>query len=125
MSTPDADQVLDAAQRRAAALVAADAEALRSLMHPLLQWTTSKGDVLSWEQYIDSNTAGGLAWRSQRLEDTRVAVVGDTAILTARVIDEVERDGQDQTFALRLTQTWVRADAGWRCLAGHAGPEVV
>jgi hypothetical protein len=27
-------------------------------------------------------------------------------------------------LTLRLTQTWVRAEGGWRCLAGHAGPEV-
>jgi hypothetical protein len=51
-------------------------------------------------------------------------VVRDTAVLTALVIDEVERDGVDQTFILRLTQTWVRGSAGWQCLAGHAGPEL-
>jgi ketosteroid isomerase-like protein len=93
-------------------------------MHPALQWTTFQGEVLSHEQYVAGNTADGLTWRSQRLEDARVAVVGDTAIVSALVIDEVERDGRDQTFALRLTQTWVRADASWQCLAGHAGPKV-
>ena len=93
-------------------------------MHPALQWTTFQGDVLSREQYIAGNTAGGLAWRSQRLEGARVAVVGDTAVVSALVIDEVRRDGRDQTFALRLTQTWVRDDVGWQCLVGHAGPEV-
>jgi hypothetical protein len=34
----------------------------------------------------------------------------------------VTRDGQAQTFTLRLTQTWVRSPQGWQCLAGHAGP---
>jgi ketosteroid isomerase-like protein len=124
MSTPDVEQVLDAAQRRAAALVAGDADALRELMHPALQWTTFQGDVLTREQYIAGNTAGGLVWRSQRLEGARVAVVGDTAVVSALVIDEVRKDGRDQTFTLRLTQTWVRAEVGWQCLAGHAGPEV-
>jgi ketosteroid isomerase-like protein len=124
MSTPDAEQVLDAAQRRAAALAGRDAEALRALMHPALQWTTFKGDVLSRDQYIAGNTAGDLVWRSQRLEDPQVAVVGDTAILTALVIDEVHKDGRDQTFAVRLTQTWVRGEAGWQCLSGHAGPKL-
>lgn len=67
---------------------------------------------------------GVLTWRSQRLEDVRVVVVGETAVLTALVTDEVRKDGQDQSFTLRLTQTWVRAEGGWQSLAGHAGPEV-
>jgi ketosteroid isomerase-like protein len=124
MSTPAAQQVLAAAARRADALAAGDPEALRALMHPSLQWTTFKGDVLSREQYIAGNTGGGLAWRSQRLEDAHVVVVADTAVVTALAVDAVRKDGRDQTFTMRLTQTWVRASDGWQSLAGHAGPEV-
>lgn len=94
------------------------------LMHPSLQWTTFKGDVLSRDQYVAGNTGSNLRWRSQTLEGTHVAVVGDTAVLTAVVTDEVESGGREQTFTLRLTQTWVRIGSGWQCLAGHAGPEV-
>ncbi len=94
------------------------------MMHPSLQWTTFRGEVLSREQYIARNTGGVLIWRSQRLVAPRVVVVGDTAVLTALVTDEVRKDGLDQSFTLRLTQTWVRAKSGWQCLAGHAGPEV-
>ena len=114
-------EVIEAALRRAAALAARDETALRGLMHPGLQWTTFKGDVLSCEAYIAGNTRGELFWRAQRLEDVKVVVVGDTAVLTARVTDEVRRDGRDQVFRLRLTQTWVRTAEGWRCLAGQAG----
>jgi hypothetical protein len=124
MSTSEVEEVLLAAEQRAAALVAVDPEGLRALMHPCLQWTTFKGEVLSREQYLAGNTGGVLTWRSQRLEDVRVVVVGETAVLTALVTDEVCKDGQDQSFTLRLTQTWVRAVSGWQCLAGHAGPEV-
>jgi len=124
VSTSDVEQVLLAAEQRAAALAAGDLEALRALMHPALQWTTYKGDVLSRDQYIAGNTGGALTWRSQRLEGTRTVVVGDTAVLTALVTDEVRRDGQDESFTLRLTQTWVRAESGWQCIAGHAGPNI-
>lgn len=117
---PREQDVIEAALRRAAALAAGDEAALRRLMHPDLQWTTFKGDVLSYEQYIEGNTRGELLWRAQRLDDVRVAVVGDAAVLTASVTDEVRRDGRDQVFTLHLTQTWVRTSEGWRCLAGHA-----
>ena len=122
VSTGDSpeQEVTAAALRRAAALVDADTAALRLLMHPALQWTTLRGEVLGYADYIAGNTSGNLRWRAQRLADIKVAVAGDTAVLTAAVTDEVTRDDQDRSFHLRLTQTWVRTPAGWRCLAGHA-----
>jgi ketosteroid isomerase-like protein len=112
--------VIDAALRRAAALAAGDEVALRRLMHPDLQWTTYQGNVLGYEEYIEGNTRGALLWHAQRLAGVQVNVVGDTAVLTGWVTDEVSWDGRDQAFTLRLTQTWVRTAQGWRCLAGHA-----
>jgi ketosteroid isomerase-like protein len=117
---PAEQEVAAAARRRAMALAANDEATLRLLMHPDLQWTTFRGDVLRRDAYIEGNVRGRLVWLAQRLDDVRVAVVGDTAVLTARVTDEVRRDGQDQCFTLRLTQTWVRTPEGWQCLAGHA-----
>ncbi len=118
--TPASDEVAGAALRRAAALAAGDEAALRLLMHPGLQWTTFQGEVLGYAEYIARNTRGDLRWRSQRLDGITVVVAGDTAVLTSLVTDEVSQDGQDQSFQLRLTQTWVRTPEGWRCLAGHA-----
>jgi ketosteroid isomerase-like protein len=89
-------------------------------MHQDLQWTTLRGEVLGYEDYIAGNTSEDLVWRAQRLDDVKVTVVGDTAVLTAWVTDEVTRDGEDLSFRLRLTQTWVRTAEGWRCLSGHA-----
>ena len=114
------EEVIQAAQRRATALAAGDEAALRALMHPSLRWTTFRGEVLGYEDYIAGNTRADLRWRSQRLADIAVTVVGDAAVLTAAVTDEVTRDGGDLAFQLRLTQMWVRTDGGWRCLAGHA-----
>ena len=122
--TPDEGDVLAAAQERAAALAAGDADELRRLMHPELRWTTYTGVVLDRDAYVAGNTEGSLVWHEQRLERPLVTVVGDTAVLTAIVVDEVERDGTRETFRLRLTQTWVREHGTWRCLAGHAGPRV-
>jgi hypothetical protein len=114
------EEVTQAALRRAAALAAGDEAALRLLMRPGLRWTTFRGEVLGYEDYIADNTRGDLRWRSQRLSDVTVTVAGDAAVLTAAVTDEVTRDGQDLAFRLHLTQTWVRTEGGWRCLAGHA-----
>jgi Domain of unknown function (DUF4440) len=119
-STSAEEEVTAAAERRAAALVTRDEAALRHLMHPGLRWTNFRGEVLGYEDYINGNTRGNLRWRSQRLDGVTVVVVGDTAVLTATVTDEVTREGREQSFRLRLTQAWVRTPEGWRCLAGHA-----
>jgi len=103
MTTADVHEVIAAALRRADALAAGDADGLTALLHPSLRWTTFTGDVLTRDEYVTGNTAGGLTWRSQRLHDPVVVVVGDTAVLTAVVTDEVRRGGHDETNRLRLT----------------------
>jgi ketosteroid isomerase-like protein len=91
-------------------------------MHPQLRWTTRLGVILDRDAYIEGNTNGSLVWRAQRLEEPEVTVAGKVAILNAVVIDEVEVEGQAQTFCLRLTQTWVHEEGQWRCISGHASP---
>jgi ketosteroid isomerase-like protein len=116
--------VVAAAEQRAAALVRCDAAELRRLLHPDMIWTTHTGAVLDRETYIAGNTDGSLVWHDQRIEQAAVTVVGDAAMLTAMAVDEVERNGRRETFRLRLTQTWVRQDGVWQCVAGHAGPRL-
>ena len=120
----DEQQVLEAAQRRAEALVAADAVVLCQLMHEHLRWTTFQGDTLDRAAYVEGNTNGTVRWHGQRLDDVEVMVVADTAVLTAIAHDDVERDGAREMFTLHLTQVWIRDGSGWRCLGGHAGPRL-
>ena len=116
------EEILTAAERRSAALVARDADALRALHHPDLRWTTHRGEVRDRDRYIRGNTEGDLVWRAQRLTDADVVTVGDTAVLTALVHDEYERAGEPGAHAMRLTLVWVRENGTWRVLAGQAGP---
>jgi hypothetical protein len=53
-----------------------------------------------------------------------VVVFGDTAVLAAVAVDQVERDGRQESYRLRLTQTWIRDHGQWRCLSGHASPRI-
>jgi hypothetical protein len=120
-----AKAVVAAARMRSAALVAGDRRRLAALLHPQLRWTTYRGVVLDREQYLAANVGGDLIWVGQALQDIDVQVVGDAvAVLTALVVDVVGRDGLQETFRLRLTQTWVNTVGGWQCLSGHAGPQV-
>ena len=121
----DEKQVLDAAQARARALARGDAAALLGLLDERFRWTTHLGEVLDRTEYVARNTAGHTVWRSQDLSNPRVVVVGDTAVLHADVIDVVlSGSPEPEEFRMPMTQVWVRASGGWRCLAGHAGPRL-
>lgn len=116
-------EVIAAAEDRASALAAGDADRLRELLHEQFGWTTHMGETFDRSAYIRKNTEGQTAWRSQALAHPEVVVVGDTAVLRAEVTDEVVSAEDDiQTFRMPMTQVWVRAAGSWKCLAGHAGP---
>ena len=116
--------VLRAAKARADALASRDPASLLALLHPDFRWTTHTGDVLLREQYVEQNTQGELRWRGQRLQDPAVVHIADTAVLVATVVDDVQRGDQREEFRMPVTQTWVRVEASWLCLAGHAGPRL-
>ncbi len=119
-----AEQVRRAAASRADALAAADAERLEDLLHEEFRWTSHVGETYSREEYVRRNTAGPTVWRSQELLDVHVVVVGDTAVLHARAVDVVVKDGADVSFRMPVTQVWVREGSDWKNLAGHAGPRL-
>lgn len=117
-------EVIDAAQRRASALAAGDAELLAALLHAEFRWDTHTGAMYSRDEYLRRNTEGATVWRSQELTSVEVVVVGDTAVLFAEVTDVVLQENVPETFRMPMTQVWIRAGGGWRCLAGHAGPRL-
>jgi len=118
-----AQEVIKAAEDRASALAAGDAERLRELLHEQFRWTTHVGQIFDRSEYIHRNTEGLTVWRSQALSDSQVVVVGDTAVLYAEVTDVVlSAEDEPQTFRMPMTQVWLCVDGDWKCLAGHAGP---
>lgn len=117
-----ADEVVAAARRRARFLVRRDADALLDILHPEFVWTTHTGVLLARTAYVASNTTGSLRWLAQTLHDIDVTVVEKTAVLRCVVEDRVQRGAEEHQFRMPVTQTWVRGDRSWRCLAGHAGP---
>lgn len=121
---PDADEVLRAAQDRAAALAAGDAARLEALLHPDFRWTSHRGRVFDRAAYVEANTGGGTVWRGQGLDGCEVIVTGETAVLLAVADDEVVGPEGPVHHRMPVTQVWVRTADRWRCLGGHAGPRL-
>jgi ketosteroid isomerase-like protein len=118
-------QVIRAAEERAAALAEGDAERLSGLLHEDFRWTSHVGETYDRQEYVRRNTEGHTRWTSQVLRRPEVVVVGDTAVLRAEVTDVVlSAADASETFRMPMTQVWVRCGGDWKCLAGHAGPRL-
>ena len=120
----DHEAVLSAARERADAMAAGDEGRLRRVLHPSFAWISHRGDRFDLESYLESNLRGSNTWHRQELEDPDIRIVGDTAVLRCVVVDEVDIGEGAETFRMPMTQTWIRDDGRWRCLAGHAGPRL-
>jgi Domain of unknown function (DUF4440) len=118
----DREDVLAAAHERADALGRGDVVGLERLLHPEFGWVSHRGEFLDRAGYLASNTSGRNRWYGQELTDMSLAVVGDVAILRCTVADDVDTGSGRHAYRMPMTQTWVRADGRWQCLAGHAGP---
>ena len=124
-----ADAVLEAAERRARALAAGDAEALRALLHPDFRWTSHAGERFDRATYVAANAGGTTRWVGQRLDEVEVVLAGPTAVLRCVVTDTIARGAGTEDFRMPMTQVWVRGHRDgqppWVLLAGHAGPRLV
>ena len=102
------EQVIAAAEQRASALAAGDAGPLTALLHEDFRWTTHAGETYDLTEYVRRNTEGHTAWRSQRLVNPEVVIVGEVAVLYAHVSDVVLVGDDAETFRMPMTQVWVR-----------------
>jgi ketosteroid isomerase-like protein len=116
------DEVLAAAQSRAAALAAGDESALRALLHPDFGWTSHTGERFDRERYVRSNIEGATLWHHQSIDHATLAVEGAVVVLRCIVADDVTVAGRRRVHRMPCTQTWVASDGRWQLLAGHAGP---
>ena len=118
----------------AAAPQASDLEILHDLNHGYIR-SVATSDV-GWfdanlsDDFLNSNPDGTLVDRAGFLaqvarpvqirgldiEDVRIRIIGDAAIIHARTV-YTRPDGQPG--AGRYTDIWARQDGRWRCVAAH------
>jgi ketosteroid isomerase-like protein len=112
--------ILRLATQRALALVHRDAPAIASMLSPRFVYTNSAGDVFGKEEYLRAYVLDpSVVWHRQELNDVRVEVVGDAAVLTGTVHDEARFGEFELNARFQTTQTYVRHDDAWHYLAGH------
>jgi len=79
-----------------------------------------KDHITDW---ITSQTSKGLAFKSGEFKPAAIHVSGNVASLCYWITYQlVDKDGNGQTYTLRITHAWIRSGSDWRIIAQVIDP---
>jgi ketosteroid isomerase-like protein len=112
------------------AYIEADVPILRSsLTDNYMHVNGSSGKVLGrdeWLKWVESRRTdlenGTLVISDYRIEDVKVVLYGETAVVTGSVFSSESRDGNPVTTQIRFTNVWILHEGIWRRAAFHDSP---
>lgn len=107
--------------RLRAAQLAADVEALDSLISDALLFTGPDGQLGTKADDLAAYSSGAVRFRAHEPEELRVRRIGaDVAVSALRARLAVEVGGTLSRGTYRYTRVWAREDDGsWRVVGGH------
>lgn len=117
----DAEQkVLEMMRRYVEAYGQNDVAALDKILADDFLFTSSRGIVVAKAQELAEIRSGEMRTESATIDEVRVRVRRDAAVVTARAKLKGVWHGQDFGGLYRVTATWVKEKDRWRLLAEHA-----
>lgn len=81
--------------------------------------TTADGETFTKTEDIADLKSAAYQATVFKMEDVKVRVYGDMAVATALQTEKATYKGADASKVLRCTDTWVRRDGRWQCVATH------
>ena len=85
-------------------------------------YTSASGEV--WTKAKDlvfvKSLKPGKGVYFQVIAEMKVRVYGDAAVVTGRDIIKETHEGKEVSRQERWTNTWVKRDGRWQCVAGHS-----
>ena len=116
----DAEQsVMRIEKEMLAAVLKGDPSASERYLADTYVFTGTYGDVEDRAQSINDLKSGDLKLRSASLDDTKVQVYGDTAIVTYSSNDKGTYKGKDISGKTRWTDVFVKRNGKWQLVATH------
>ena len=116
----DAEQrVMRIEKEMLAAVLKGDPSASERYLADTYVFTGTDGDVEDRAQNINDLKSGDLKLRSASLDDTKVQVYGDTAIVTYSSNDKGTYKGKDISGKTRWTDVFVKRNGKWQLVATH------
>lgn len=104
--------------------------AYRNLWHTnFLGWPAvsaapvTKDHITDW---ITSQTAKGLTFKSGAFKPAKIQVTGDTVVACYWITSAwLDKDGKGDSHTMRITHTWIRDGKDWRIIGGMSMPEAI
>lgn len=113
-------ELMNLEQDWAKAYVQHDLVALGRIEADDIIYTDSDGAVMTKAQDLDDVKSGAFVAASFVVDDMKVSVYGDAAVITGRSTIKAQYKGKDGNGQFRWTDTWIRRDGVWQCVASHA-----
>jgi hypothetical protein len=82
--------------------------------------THSDGSVFTKAQEIADMKSNESAVASIMSDDFKVRIYGDVAVVTFHFTTKEQTKGKDTSGQYRTTDTWVKHEGRWKCVAGHS-----
>jgi ketosteroid isomerase-like protein len=83
-------------------------------------WTAPYGIVSTKAQSLATLKSGEDVVTSWVVDEMKVRVYGDAAVVTGRSTIKETYKGEDVSGQYRWTDTWVKRAGRWQCVAGHS-----
>ena len=96
-----------------------DVEAYASLLADDYLETGPDGDMATKAQELALVGSTTTTLTSVTADDFRVRVYGDAAVVTFRLTFRDQAKGKERTGQERFTDTWIKRDGRWQCVAVH------
>ena len=109
-------ELLQLEKRFGQAVIKSDVDALDRLVSDDWIVIGPEGKIIPKAAFVAVLKSGALTHSSMDLDETRVRVYGDTAVVTGRATTVGAYQGQGFTTTERSTDVFVRTDGQWRCV---------
>ena len=98
-----------------------DANAMGSILHPDFVFTDYDGTVMNKTQFLASIGDMSNTLTLEVSDSMRLHRVGDTVVVTGATHEKGKQKGKAYEHYGRFTDTWVRHENGWICVASQLG----
>jgi len=82
--------------------------------------TSPEGVLRNKSQFLARLRSGAVKITASRIDDVKVMVYGDAAVVTGRWSGKGTEDGKPFSENLRWTDVYSKIDGRWRCVASHS-----
>ena len=96
-----------------------DVAALERILADEFTFTDDRGTVHNKRQVVDSFKSGDRRITSYKLEDSKVRVYENVAVMTYRYRSKETYKGRDDSGDYRITRIFVRKNGRWQIVTGH------